>query len=103
MKRLLPIILTTLTLLCSFAPPLSDDIQTALHRALGKRVELVLIECGIKPKSRYIVSRIEDGFCLFTKADTTKSSPDLDAITLPIERILTLRELTKDTFKLTAL
>lgn len=100
-----PLILTMLTILLafSFAPPLSDDIQTALYRALGKRVELVLIECDIKLKSRYIVSRIEDGFCLFTKADTTKSTPDLDAITLPIERILTLRELTKDTFKLTAL
>ncbi len=80
-----------------------DDIQRMLQRALGKRVELVLIECDIKPRSMYIVKKIEDGFCLFTSEDSTRSASILQAINLPIERILTVRELSKDTFKLTAL
>ncbi len=80
-----------------------DDIPHTLQRALGKRVELVLIECDIKPRAKYIVSKIEDGFCLFTCTDSTRSASDVQSITLPIERILTLREFSKDTFKLTAL
>ncbi len=80
-----------------------DDIPHTLQRALGKRVELTLIECDIKPRTKYIVTKIEDGFCLFTRADSTQNASDIHAITLPIERILTLREFSKDTFKLTAL
>lgn len=80
-----------------------EDVQTALQRALGKRVELVLIECEIKPRAKYVVKKIEDGFCLFACEDSARAVSDIQSITLPIERILTLRELTKDTFKLTAL
>ncbi len=80
-----------------------DDVQTVLKRALGKRVELVLIECEIKPRAKYVVKKIEDGFCLFACEDSARAVSDIQSITLPIERILTLRELTKDTFKLTAL
>jgi hypothetical protein len=86
----------------SFCPEREpDDIPHALQRALGKRVELILIECDIKPRTKYIV--IEDGFCLFTRADSTRNASDIHSITLPIERILTLREFSKDTYKLTAL
>jgi hypothetical protein len=80
-----------------------EEIERTLQRALGKRIELVLIECEIKPRSTFIVKKIEDGFCLFTCEDSTRTTPLLHAITLPIERILTVRELSKDTYKLTAL
>ncbi len=80
-----------------------DDIPHTLQRALGKRVELILIECDMKPRTKYIVTKIENGFCLFTRADSTHSTSDVQSITLPIERILTMREFSKDTFKLTAL
>jgi hypothetical protein len=110
MKYRLPSLLLFLCLiglslfhLSFYAERESDDIQLALQRAIGKRVELVLIECEIKPHSKYIVTKIEDGFCLFTCADSTRNASDIQSITLPIERILTLRELSKDTFKLTAL
>lgn len=83
--------------------PEPDDVQRTLQRALGKRIELVLIECEIKPRSTFVVRKIEDGFCLFTCADSTHNASTLQAINLPIERILTVRELSKDTFKLTAL
>lgn len=101
--RLLFLCLVGLWLLnCSFRTT-SDDVQRQLQRALGKRIELVLIECDIKPRSKYIVKKIEDGFCLFTSEDSTRDASILQAITLPIERILTVREFSKDTFKLTAL
>ncbi len=110
MKYRLPSLLLFFCLIClslfhlSFCPEREpDDIPHALQRALGKRVELVLIECDIKPRAKYIVSKIEDGFCLFTSADSTWNDSDIQSITLPIERILTLREFSKDTFKLTAL
>ena len=80
-----------------------EEVERTLQRALGKRIELVLIECEIKPRSTFIVKKIEDGFCLFTCEDSTHTTPFLSAITLPIERILTVRELSKDSFKLTAL
>lgn len=81
----------------------AEEIQQTLQRALGKRVELVLIECEIKTNSLFVVKKIENGFCLFTCEDSTHTTPFLSAITLPIERILTVREFSKDTFKLTAL
>lgn len=88
----------------SFCPEREpDDIPHTLQRALGKRVELILIECELKPRDKYIVAKIEDGFCLFTCADSTRNASDVHSITLPIERILTLREFSKDTYKLTAL
>lgn len=84
-------------------PDSPDEIQCTLQRALGKRVELILIECEIKPRSKYIVAKIEDGFCLFTCEDSTCNASLLQAINLPIERILTVREISKNTYKLTAL
>ncbi|MFQ3607832.1 MAG: hypothetical protein SNJ55_04285 [Chloroherpetonaceae bacterium] len=80
-----------------------EEVQRTLQRALGKRVELVLIECEIKPRSTFVVKKIEDGFCLFTCEDSTHSASLLQAINLPIERILTVREVSEGIFKLTAL
>ncbi len=111
MKNRLPLILLIVGLIglsvlnLSFYPsqaPVPDDVQSVLQSAIGKRVELILIECDIKPRSRYIINKIEDGFCLFTCEDSTRSSI-LQAINLPIERILTVRQLSKDTFALIAL
>ncbi len=101
--RLLFLVGLSLSLLSFSIEHEPDDILHTLQRAIGKRVELVLIECDIKPRAKYIITKVEDGFCLFTSADSTRSVSDIQAITLPIERILTLRELSKDTFKLTAL
>ncbi len=110
MKHYLPLTLLFFSLvslsffLFSFCiAPEPDDVQRTLQRALGKRVELVLIECEIKPRAKYTVKQIVDGFCLFTCEDSTRSSSDVYSITLPVERILTMRELSKDTYKLTAL
>jgi hypothetical protein len=110
MNRYLPLRLLFfyLVILSSFhfsfcTAPAPDDVENMLRRALGKRIELVLIECEIKPHSTFVIKKIEDGFCLFASEDSTRNKPVLQSITLPIERILTVREIFKDTFKLTAL
>jgi hypothetical protein len=80
-----------------------NSFSDYLKKSIGKKVELTLIESGIKPKAKFIVSKIELGFCLFTAEKTDEQASELQAITLPIERILTLRALSAGILKLTAL